>query len=117
MAFCRSTILKSARRGPTISLFAAFYKMTEKNWRGKFFISWPLYASNICYRILGFVLLWCLVGEGTCFSLFSSGTAGSIFHLHTCAELALCKCTELRKIVCITFIIREVEILSRINLP
>ena len=79
MAFVRSTILKSARRTPTTSLFAPFYKMPEKNWQGMPFISWPLYASNVCRRILGFVLLWCFVGEGTCFSLFSSGTAGSIF--------------------------------------
>lgn len=114
VAFVRSTIVKSAPKAPIISLFAVFYKMTEKNWRGMYFILWPLYASNVCHRILGFVLLWCLAGEGTCLSLFSAGTAGSISLLHSCSKLALCKCCYVK--LSITLKLKRVEILSKIYL-
>lgn len=85
------------RKATIILLYAVFYKTTEKNWRGMFFISWPLKATNACHRILGFVLLWCLAEEGTCLSLFSSGTAGNIFYLHTyTAVLVRCKCSSIK---------------------
>ena len=76
-------VLQSARKSPIISFLWPFYKMTEKNWRGMSFILWPLSATNIYQRVLGFVLLRSLACEGTWLSLFPSGTAGSISHLHT----------------------------------
>lgn len=83
VAFGPPAILKSARKSPTISFSRPFYKMAEKNWRGMSFILWPLSATNIYQRVLGFVLLRCLACEGTWLSLFPSGTAGSISHLDT----------------------------------
>lgn len=83
VAFGPPAILKSARKSPTISFLRPFYKMAEKNWRGMSFILWPLSATNIYQRVLGFVLLRCLACEGTWLSLFPWGTAGSISHLDT----------------------------------
>lgn len=82
VAFGRRAILKSARKSTIFSFLRPFYKMAEKNWRVMSFILWPLSATNIYQRVLGFVLLRCLACEGTWLSLFRSGTAGSISHLH-----------------------------------